>query len=506
MLNSVYHFATSSRANVAAEAVVMTVELDGGSLSLADLAAIVAGGKRAVLAPAARERMARSRAVVEEAVAAGADIYGLTTGVAERKRISLDGGERARFSQRLVPGHRIGQGPPAPRQVVRAAMVCLANSLATGVAGVRPEVADLVIDALTDGFVPPVRPLGSVGVADLGPMADLAHGLIERRGFTLADGEGLALIDNNALSTGWSALTLLAAERLMAMADVAAALDLEAFAANLSPWHEVAVTSRPFAGVAATVATVRGLLEGSVLWQPGAARNLQDPLTFRCIPQIHGGAREALGYARGIVGTELNSFQGNPAVVLAERRVVSVGNVDPVAMAAALDLCRIALAPVITSAAERTVKMLLQPLSGLPAGLAEAPDLGENALAEFAVAAQSLAAEARLLAQPVSFELASSSKAEGIEDRTTMAPLSARRLGEMVGLAERVIAVGVTVAAQAVDLRRLGPLGRGTARAHALVRAHVPFTGRGAPPPDLDRLAGAIQGGGLATVAADAPA
>jgi histidine ammonia-lyase len=178
--------------------------------------------------------------------------------------------------------------------------------------------------------------------------------------------------------------------------------------------------------------------------------------------------------------------------------VISVGNFDPVAMAAAVDLARIALAPVVTSATERTVKLLQQPTSGLPAGLAEAPELGEDALAEFAVASQSFAAEARLLAQPVSFELASASKAEGIEDRTTMAPLSARRLTEMVTLTARVISVELVVAAQAVDLRRRKPLGQGTTALHSLVRSHVPYTRHGMPPPpDLEPLTEAVQRGEL---------
>jgi histidine ammonia-lyase len=475
------------------------IELDGDSLSLDDLAAIVSGAKGAVLARSARERMARAREVVTEAVAAGQEVYGLTTGVAERKRIRLKNDDQQRFNRLLIPGHRVSQGPLASAPVVRAAMTCLANNLAKGFAGVRPELGELVLEAVAEGFVPPVRSLGSVGEADLGPLADLAHGLLERYGFVLEEGEALAMIDTNAFSTGWSALSLLKAERLLDSADAAAALDLEAFAANMSPWHDVVIASRPFPGIATTISNVRQFLDGSALWEKGRARHLQDPLTFRCLPQVHGAARDALSYARRTVETELNAFQGNPAVVANERVMISVGNFDPVAMAAAVDLARIALAPVVTSATERTVKLLQQPTSGLPAGLAEAPELGEDALAEFAVASLSFAAEARLLAQPVSFELASASKAEGIEDRMTMAPLSARRLSEMVALTARVISVELAVAAQAVDLRRRGPLGRGTAAVYSLVRSHVPFTGRGMPPPpDLEPLTQVVERGELA--------
>jgi histidine ammonia-lyase len=173
-----------------------------------------------------------------------------------------------------------------------------------------------------------------------------------------------------------------------------------------------------------------------------------------------------------------------------------------VPVAAALDFARIALATVVTCAAERTVKLLQSPLSGLPAGLAAEPDTGEEALAEFAGAAQAIAAEARMLAHPVSFEVVSSSKAEGIEDRTTMAPLSARRLAEMADLAARVVSLEFLVAAQAIDLRRPARLGEGTGRALGLVRELAGFTARGqAPPADLEPLVDAVRAGRFARAA-----
>ncbi len=475
------------------------VVLDGASLTIDSLAAVAEGQDEVVLAPAARDRMAAAREVVEEALRLDVAVYGLTTAVAERKSVVLDAAARRGFSRVLIRGHLIAQGPPAPP---RAAMVCLVNGYAKGAAGVRPQLAEMLVRALNRGLAPAVRSLGSVGQADLGPMADLAAGLVRETGFVLEDNEGLALINNNAFSTGWAALAELAAEQLLGEAEVAAALDLEAFTANLSPLHPVVAEVRPYPGLVATIRRLRALLAGSSLFEPGNARNLQDPLTFRSIPQILGAARDALAYVRNMIETELNSAQGNPAVVLAERRIVSVGNLDVVPVAAALDLARIALAPVVTCAAERTVKLLQSPLSGLPAGLAAEPDTGEDALAEFAGASQAIAAEARTLAHPVSFEIVSSSKAEGIEDRTTMAPLSARRLAEMVDLAARVVSLEPLVAAQAIDLRRPSRLGEGTGRALRLVRELVDFTARGqAPPADLEPLVNAVRTGRFARAA-----
>ena len=478
------------------------VVLDGASLTIDSLAAVAEGGDEVILARAARERMAAAREVVEEALRLNVTVYGLTTAVAERKSVLLDAAARRGLSRSLIKGHLIAQGPPAPPPVVRAAMVCLVNGYAKGAAGVRPELAEMLVQALNRGLVPTVRSLGSVGQADLGPLADLAEGLVRETGFVLEDNEGLALINNNAFSTGWAALAELAAERLLGEADVAAALDLEAFGANLSILHPVVAEVRPYPGLAATIGRLRALLAGSCLLEPGNARNLQDPLTFRSIPQILGAARDALTYVRNTVETELNSAQGNPAVVLAERRIVSVGNLDVVPVAAALDLARIALAPVVTCAAERTVKLLQSPLSGLPAGLAAEPDTGEDALAEFAGAVQAIAAEARTLAHPVSFEVVSSTKAEGIEDRTTMAPLSARRLAEMADLAARVVSLELFVAAQAIDVRPPSQLGRGTGPAFRLVRRLAGFTPRGqAPPADLEPLVNAVRAGRFARAA-----
>jgi len=478
------------------------VVLDGGSLTIDSLAAVAEGRDEVVLAPLARDRMAAAREVVEEALRVDAPVYGLTTALAERKSVVLDAAARQGFSRFLIRGHLIAQGPPAPAPVVRAAMVCLVNGFAKGTAGVRPELAEMMVDALNRDQVPAVRSLGSVGQADLGPMADLAEGLLRETGFVLADNEGLALINNNAFSTGWAALAELAAEQLLGEADVAAALDLEAFAANLSILHPVVTEVRPHPGTVATIRRLRALLAGSSLFEPGNSRNLQDPLTFRSIPQILGAARDAFAHVRNTIETELNSAECNPAVVLAERRIVSVGNLDIVPVAAALDFARIALATVVTCAAERTVKLLQSPLSGLPAGLAAEADTGEDALAEFAGAAQAIAAEARMLAHPVSFEVVSSGKAEGIEDRTTMAPLSARRLADMAGLAARVVALELLVAAQATDLRRPSRLGEGTGRALRLVRELADFTAHGqAPPAELEPLVDAVRTGRFARAA-----
>src|SRR5689334_14075369 len=478
---------------------LMTISLNGSDLTVTQVMAVARHGEAVALAPDAVAAMRRARAVVEGVLAGGEPVYGLTTGVGERKAFLLDPAERRQFNLRLVLNHRIAQGDAAPADVVRGAMLCLANSYAKGVTGVRPELAQMIVTLLNEGFAPPVRRLGSIGQGDLGPMADLAHGLLTRSGFEVAENEGLALVSSNAFTTAWACIATADADALLSVFDVAGALDLEAFGANLNCLHPVIEQIRPFPGLAATLHQLRLLLAGSYLWQPGTARFLQDPLTFRCLPQVHGAARDALGYVMSILHIELNSSQSNPVVVPAangpgneQGRIVSVGNFDIGHLAAALDFLRIALAPVVTSANERAVKLLQAPYSGLPAGLAAGAGSPEDALAELAVAGQALTVEARTLAHPVSYELASSVKGEGIEDRATMAPLSARRLADMIALSARVVAIELVVAAQAIDLRAPGQalgLGLGTGRAYRMIRDLVPFTqADGTLPADLEPL------------------
>jgi histidine ammonia-lyase len=396
----------------------------------------------------------------------------------------------------MIQSHRVGQGPHAPGDVVRAALVRLANGFAGGTTAVRPELAERVVAMLNDGKEPPVRILGSVGQADLAPNADLAHGLLD--GFELAAGEALALVNNNSFATGFAALAVADAGRLLESLELAAALDLEAFAANLSILHPAVAESRPYPGLRTALDRLRALLQGSSLWEPGAARNLQDPLSFRGVPQVLGALHDALGFVHAQLAVELNSSHSNPLVSVEEDRAFSVSNLEIAPIAAALDFLRLALAPALTTANERLMKLLQAPLSGLPDGLAARPG-HEDGLAEFGNAGQALTAEARLLAHPVSFELASTTQAEGIEDRMTMAPLAARRLAEMVELGERIVVIELVVAAQAIDLRDGGSLGAGTNRTYEAVRERVPFTGAGdAPPADLEPVRELVRSGALA--------
>jgi histidine ammonia-lyase len=213
------------------------------------------------------------------------------------------------------------------------------------------------------------------------------------------------------------------------------------------------------------------------------------------MPHILGACLDGLDRLDWLLSIELNASQGNPIVVLAENRLVSVANYEILPLAAGLDAFRILLATALSADSERIVKLLETTWSGLPTGLTPSTDPSDPGLGYLGIACQSIAAEARLLAQPVSFELVSTSHAEGIEDRTALAHVAARRLSEMVGLGRRLVAIELAVATQAIELRGMTPQGLGTARAMHEVRQKVPFLAEGDVVPDVEPLVDRIEKG-----------
>ncbi|GAC1663183.1 MAG: histidine ammonia-lyase [Candidatus Limnocylindrales bacterium] len=481
----------------------MTVTLTGQDLSRDQVVRVARGREPVILGDQARRRMLATRAVVLAALQAGSAVYGTSTAVGVLKRIDVHASDAAGYASWMLRHHTVGQGEPAPPDVVRATMLRLANHLAEGSPGVRPELAERIVAALNNEDTPAVHSIGSVGQADLAPLAEIAAALVGS--MDLQPGEGTALLDNNAFSTGWAALAVADAATLLDAMDVAGALSLDGFAANPTALHPAIGEVRPYPGLRRTLVRLGRLLGGSAIHDPGVARNLQDPLSFRNVPQIQGACRDVLDHVEATLAIELNASQGNPIVVPAADRILSVANFEILPLAAALDYLRIILASAMSAASERVVKSLGTPWSGLPTGLVPVAGTAEAGLTYLSLAAQSLAVEARLLAQPVSFELVSTAHAEGIEDRTTMAPLAARRLAGMTELGFTITAIELAVGAQALELRGHRP-GRGTVAALAEVRRHVPFLDVGDHVPDVASLAKAVASGsvGRAVLAATA--
>lgn len=463
----------------------------------------VAHGRPVILGDAARVRMKASRAILDEVLARGDAVYGLTTGVGAVKTVRIGADRQQAFQGLLLRAHRVGHGELAPVPLVRAAMLVRAAGLAVGAAGVRPEVADAFCRALDAGVTPRVHQLGSVGQADLSQLAEIGLALIGHgedgaalaaagyQPISLGPREAHAIVNSNAFSVGSACLALDSAGRALRALDVSAAASIEALTGNVDALHPLVAAVRPHAGAGPTIDRVRALLRGGALVTGRRpARAIQDPLAFKVVPQTHGGALQALSHLEQTLAIELASSGDSPIVVAAEDRAISTGNHDITPVAIAIDYARLGLAQAITIAGERVQKLLDSAFTGLATGLRADPEAADDGLAIVGNGAASLAAEARLLAHPVTLEQPTSGIAAGIEDRITMAPAGARRLAEMAALTFRLAAVELTCAAQAIDLRgTAGELGRGTARAYAATRLSIPFTAAGeAGDGDLDQL------------------
>jgi histidine ammonia-lyase len=470
------------------------VELTGDHLSVEDVVAVARDRVRVSLSPDALLRMRQARDVVDAMYAGEQAVYGLNTGLGSFSRYRISADQLRRFSFDTVADMSSSYGRPLPPEVVRAMMVARVNGMAKAGVGVRCELAQLLIEVLNRDVDPEVREVGSVGQGDLSEMSDIGKVLIgighAEVGGTAMSGraalarvglepielgpkEALALISANGVTLGRGALVLHDVADLVDLLHAAAALSLEGFGGNLSIIHPGTGHLQPQVGLGTATARLGQMLEGSHLWEPGAARNLQDPLSFRCVPRSHGALYDALNYARFNLEAELNAANDNPLVLVDEGEIVSGGNFDVVGLAMAFDLLRLGIANAIKGTNERVQKLLWHHFSGLPSELAfeQGPTNGLKPMGRWCAA---LAAEARSLARPVTLDYAGQ-VAEGVEDDASMAPLSVRRTHELVSLVHRTVVYELITAAQAVDMRERWPIGRGTTVAYRAVRDHVPM-------------------------------
>ena len=462
------------------------VDITGFDLTIEHLVRIAREWAPVSLALEAVRCMEAARAVVDSAVARGEKVYGVTTSVGAKTGVPLAPDRIGEFNRRLLLTHNVAHGPLAPHEAVRAMMAVLLNSMASGRLGVRPLLAERLASALNEDRAIEVHIWGSMGQSDMAPITDLALALYSD--IELQAGEALALLNSSALALGTAALAMADLRHSLDLWSLIAALSMEGFAANPSIVSEAALRSRPFAGLNRHGTRIRNYLAGSYLFAKGGPRHLQDPLSFRSLPLLHGTAADSLDFAYSQVETELRASQNNPIVSIEEQALISVANFDTVALSMALDVARLGFAPVVTSSAERVAKLVDSFWSGLTVGLIEEDGVGLpgfNGLAQFHKA---ITSEARLAAAPVVHELASSSHSNGNLDRAGMAGLAARRTGEVASLCRSIATIELLVAAQAVDVRKAAPLGAVTGRLHALVREVSPFAAAGDRVPHVDPL------------------
>ncbi|MGI8480113.1 MAG: aromatic amino acid lyase, partial [Gaiellaceae bacterium] len=343
-----------------------TITITGAALSSKELLAVVDGAP-VELGLEARAKIEASHAVIDAALAGREAIYGLTTQVGHGKDERLTEEQLGQQQRMLVMTHSGGLGAPLSTRIVRAALTARINGIARGGSGASLAAAEVLVAMVNAGVHPLAPETASVGAGDIGQMASMAQvaigvGRAEYRGETLPGREaltragitplelggkdGLALISANAVSIGHAALVVDHAARVAEVADVAAALSMEATGSNLSIIEPAVADAKPFPGQIAAASHLRDVLSGSYLLEPGAARSVQDALSFRVVPQVHGAMREFIAFCHRAVEIELNSASDNPLVSVEERAVLSNGNFQPVVLAVAFDAMRVATAHV----------------------------------------------------------------------------------------------------------------------------------------------------------------
>jgi len=469
------------------------VLLDGERLTLDDVERVARRDETVALDPAARPKIEAARAVIEEALAAERKIYGVTTGFGPLSDVFIGAADRDALQRNLVRSHAIGIGDPIGEAETRATILLRANVLAKGYSGVRLEVIDLLCDLLNHQVHPIIPERGSVGASgDLAPLAHLALVLIgegearyrgerlpggealRRAGLapiTLKAKEGLALINGTCGLTAIGALALTRTERLIKLADVAGALSLEALRGSVVPFDERLQAVRPHPGQIATAWNLRNLLRDSEVNESHKdCGKIQDSYTLRCIPQVHGGVRDALAFAHEAVSRELNAATDNPLVFPESGDTLSGGNFHGHPVALALDFLALALAG-LCGFAERRIERLVNPqLSELPAFLIKDSGL-HSGLMVAQIAAASLVAEARVLASPATVHSIPTSGNK--EDFVSMGWLAAVKAAQIGDLLAAILALEFLCAAQGLDfLRPLRP-GRGVLPVHEMIRRHV---------------------------------
>jgi histidine ammonia-lyase len=469
------------------------VVLTGDDLTIEQVARVAWNRTPVSVSEDATETMRAARAVVEKLAQLDEPVYGVTTNLGALKDRRLSREEQSQFQRHVLLSHATGVGPELGADVVRAVILARLNGMARGGAGVGSEVFAALLAMLNAGVHPIVPSIGSVGVSDLPPLAHLSlplvgEGEVEfdgrrlpgRDGMaaagialpTLGPKDGLALVSANSVSVGYGALVVSRSRDLIATADVAAALSLEALGGHTSPLDQQVEQARRFSGQLVSARQMRALLEGSSLWTAQATMGVQDPISFRSAAQVHGAVLDAHAMVRTTLETELNSTGDNPMVLIEREAVVSDGNFHPAGLSIAFDTLAIAVAQLSSMAANRIVRLMDPHFSHLPAYLAPQPDrnVGLGVIQKTATALSSLVRQG---ANPASLDYIP--VAGSIEDHATMAVQGVAKADRCIDAALDLFAIELIVAAQGWDLRDAARLGTGTQAVYAAIRERVPL-------------------------------
>lgn len=474
----------------------MTITLEGGGLTLDDVRAFMKGSDEVEVHAGVIKRLVKVRAYVDQKLASHEPFYGINTGVGllANKRISDE--ELDQLQENLIVSHAVGVGALFDDATVRLIMLLRASVLAMGYSGVRPEVLELLVACINKGILPNIPSQGSVSASgDLAPLAHIALVLIGRGGvryngeqmpaadafkkeglepIVLKAKEGLALINGTQAACAVALMVLCKAESLAKHADIAGALSIEGERASQRPFDKRIHELRPHPGQEVTADNVRRLIEGSgIIADHAECTRVQDPYSFRCIPQVHGAVKDVIAFARATVERELMSCTDNPLIFEDDDDIISGGNFHAEPLGFAMDALACAVAE-LGSMSERRVAILNAPLdeeittkflvkrSGLHSGFM---------IPHVTMAA--LVSENKILAHPATVDTVPTSG--GQEDHVSMALIAARKALNIAHNVENILTIEFLAACQAIDLAHNGKKpGKGTKAIYDIIRAKIP--------------------------------
>ena len=470
-----------------------TISLGFDGMTLDHLVAIAREGMQVKITEGSIKRLRQTRQLIEKWVEEEKTIYGITTGFGALSDVAISKNDTRKLQDNILMSHAAGVGDPLDEPSVRAIMALRVKDLARGHSGVRLETVEHLLALLNWGINPVVPEKGSVGASgDLAPLAHLALVLVglgeaiykgQRmsgrqvlskcglKPIKLEAGEGLALVNGTQVMTAIGGLALHDAVNLSKMTDIAAAMSLEVLMGSRTEFDERIHQIRPHPGQADAADNMERLVQNSeIITSHEDCSRIQDAYTLRCSPQVHGATKDALGYCRRVVETEMNSSTNNPLIYAANQDFLLGGNFHGQPVALALDFLSMAVAE-LANISERRIERLVNPmLSGLPAFLVD--DGGLNSgfmIAQYTAAA--LVSENKVLCHPASVDSIPTSANK--EDHVSMGTISARQCRDVIKNTEDVIAIELLCGAQALDLFTNLKPGEGTLAAYRVIRNSI---------------------------------
>lgn len=441
-------------------------------LSIERIQEIISNKLSLTLSEEASEKIIRCRDYIDNRMAASTDpVYGINTGFGSLCDVKINNTDLEQLQKNLVMSHACGTGEEVPHSIVKIMLLLKVQSLSYGHSGVQLQTVQRLIDFYNNDIYPVIYTKGSLGASgDLSPLAHLClpligMGEVDYKGkrisgaellkqfnweeIHLQSKEGLALLNGTQFMSAYAVYCLIQSKRISSQADFIAAISLDAFDGRIDAFNELIHIVRPHTGQLTTAKHMLEHLEGSEIAKQKKIQ-VQDPYSFRCIPQVHGASKDTISHVRHVVTTEINSVTDNPNVFPDEDLIISGGNFHGQPLALVMDFLAIALAE-LANISERRTYQLISGQRGLPAFLVENPGLNSGFMIPQYTAA-SIVSENKQLCTPASVDSIVSSN--GQEDHVSMGANAATKLLRVVENVDRVFAIELMNAAQALEFRR----------------------------------------------------